>query len=191
MIDEKKAHAAVKALLRFIGDDPDRDGLKETPKRVIKSFSELYGGYAMDPRRILSTQFEMENQAAGIILSKDIPFTSTCEHHMLPFVGRAHVAYIPQAGGKIVGLSKLARVVDCFSRRLQNQERITHQVARSIYETLNAQGVGVVIQSEHSCMSCRGVKKSGSTMVTSVMLGAFRTSDQVRAELYLMIGSSL
>ena len=177
--------ALVRGLIENIGDDPTREGLLDTPARVVKSYAELFGGYKMDPTAILSRQFHEEG-SDEMVICRDIEMYSTCEHHMLPFFGRASVGYVPKAG-KIVGLSKLARVVDCFSRRLQNQERITRQVADAIHQALDPVGVAVVIEAEHFCMRARGVAKQNSFMVTSAMLGIFRDDASARAEFMRLI----
>jgi GTP cyclohydrolase I len=171
---------AVRTLLRHVGEDPDRDGLKDTPGRVLRSLVELTAGYHDDPAKILGTVFE--DTYDEIVVVRGIPFTSLCEHHLLPFSGEADVGYLPGSKG-IVGLSKIARLVDCYSRRLQVQERLTRQVADALATHLAAPGVGVVVRAVHTCMSCRGVRKPGVTMVTSAMLGVFRDCAPVRAEL--------
>lgn len=168
---------AVRTLLIFAGEDPGRDGLKDTPKRVTKALLEMTDGYSQDPKKILSTVFDVSYDE--IIIVKDIPFTSLCEHHMLVFSGTVDVGYLP---GKVVGLSKIARLVDCFSKRLQIQERLTKQIETSLSECLEAKGVAVVVKANHSCMSCRGVQKPGSVMVTSAMSGVFRDKPEARAE---------
>lgn len=171
-------------LLQYIGEDPNREGLRDTPKRVIKSYKELYGGYGKKVDDIL-TVFEGESYDQMVLL-KDIDFHSSCEHHMLTFSGKAHVAYIPNK--KIVGISKLARIVDIFSRRLQNQERLTMQIGESIRIALSPQGVAVVLEGEHLCMKCRGVQKQNSVMKTAFMSGAFRDSTNIaRSEFYELI----
>lgn len=169
----------IKEILSHIGEDPNREGLIDTPKRVIKSYKELFRGYNEDPKTILATDFE-RGKYDQMILLKDIELQSMCEHHMLPFIGRAHVAYIP--GERVVGLSKLARVVDCFARRLQIQEKLTEQIADSIFDILGCKGVGVVIEAHHSCMSARGVNKKGATMRTAALRGNFLSDGIVRAE---------
>jgi len=169
--------AAIRVILLHIGEDPDRNGLKDTPDRVLRALTEMTDGYKQDPARILSRIFDETHDE--IIVVKAIPFTSLCEHHLLPFTGTVDIGYLP---GKVVGLSKLARLVDCFSRRLQIQERLTREVAESIQVHLKAQGVGVVITADHSCLSCRGVRKPGTQMTTSVMLGIFRDVPEARAE---------
>ncbi|KAB8033337.1 GTP cyclohydrolase I FolE [Fluviispira multicolorata] len=178
-ITAKEATDAVRTLLRYIGENPDREGLIDTPDRFCRALLELTEGYSSNPEEILSTTFE--SQSDEMILLKDIEFTSTCEHHLLNFSGKAHVAYIPSEG-KIVGLSKLARIVDTFSQRLQVQERLTQQVAEAIAKHLNPQGVAVVFEGTHSCMCVRGVRKQSAKMVTSTMLGQFRDSAASRNE---------
>lgn len=173
----------IKEILSLIGEDPSREGLLDTPKRVVKSWSEIYGGYNLDPASILATDFDGEGYDEMVIL-KDIDLFSTCEHHMLPFYGKAHVAYIP--GKRVVGLSKLARLVDCFSRRLQIQEKLTQQIASALVENLAPLGVGVVIEAQHMCMLARGVKKNNGKMITSTLLGNFRDQN-VRAEFFNLI----
>ena len=171
-------------MLRVIGEDPDREGLLDTPKRVVKSWAEIFGGYKEDPAEILSTVFE-DGACDEMVVLKNIEFNSMCEHHMLPFIGKAHIGYLPN--GKVVGLSKLARLVDCFARRLQIQEKMTTQIAQSIQEKLNPKGVAVVIEAHHQCMSCRGVKKKNTTMITSSMLGAYRENPAARAEFLSLV----
>lgn len=166
-------------LLQYIGEDPARDGLKDTPRRVIKSYSELYGGYGKDPKDIF-TVFENDGYNSMVIL-KDIELHSTCEHHMLPFYGKAHVAYIPN-DGKIVGISKLARLVDIFAKRLQVQERIGEQVTKALMEYLDPKGAACVIEAKHMCMCARGVGKQNSVMVTSSLKGEFMNDQAVREE---------
>lgn len=170
---------AVKVLLNCLGINSDAPGLLDTPRRVVKALQEMTVGYKQDPKEILGRVFE--DSYDELVLSKDIPFTSTCEHHLAPFIGTAAIGYIP-SDGKVVGLSKLARLLDCFALRLQIQERLTRDIANALDEVLKPQGVGVIIRAQHSCMSCRGVKKAGSTMVTSCMLGIFREDAMARAE---------
>lgn len=174
---------AVRVLLQTVGEDPDREGLKDTPDRVVRALEEMTAGYRMRPEDILSKTFGEDYDE--MILLRGIHFTSLCEHHLLPFAGTAYVGYLP---GKVVGLSKLARLVDCFSRRLQMQERITKQIAESLERYLQAKGVGVVLRSSHCCMTCRGVLKGGAEMVTSVMLGVMREDRQARAEFLSLCG---
>lgn len=175
---------AIRTLLFAIGEDPDRDGLRDTPARMLKSWTEVFAGYRQDPARILATTFDEVMGYQEMVLLRDIPFHSTCEHHWLPFHGTAHVAYLP--GDRVVGLSKLARLVDCFARRLQIQERLTQQIARSLMEHLGARGVATVVQAQHGCMSCRGIRKDGASMVTSAFEGEFRTPE-TRAEFLALI----
>lgn len=182
MNQEANLEQSIKDLLSLIGEDPSRDGLLKTPARFIKAFKEMTQGYSIDPKTILSVVFENDEHYDEMVLLKDIEFNSLCEHHLLPFKGVAHVAYLPnKETGAIVGLSKLARLVDCFANRLQVQERMTQEIAKSLEANLNPAGVGVIIKAHHQCMSCRGVKKSNSTMVTSALLGEMR-EPEVRAE---------
>lgn len=168
---------AVKQLLTIIGEDPSRDGLLDTPKRVVKALKQMTEGYAEDPATILGVTFDVPFDE--MVILRDIPFVSMCEHHMLPFEGTASIGYIPV--GRVVGLSKLARIVDTFAKRLQVQERLTNEIATAINDHVKASGVGVVIKSRHTCMCFRGIKKNG-LMVTSVMLGDFRDDPATRAE---------
>ncbi len=183
----EEVHAAVRTLLRFAGDDPDREGLRDTPDRVARSYGELFAGYRHDPVLLLERTFEEVDGYDEIVLLRDIRLESTCEHHMAPIIGRAHVAYLP--GRRVVGISKLARIVDAYAKRLQIQERLTAQIADTINDVLQPRGTAVVIEAAHQCMSTRGVHKSGVTMVTSRMLGAFRTNPETRRELMAMIGN--
>lgn len=165
-----------------------REGLQDTPARVVKSWKELYGGYALVPEKILGTTFKQEGYAYDeLVLCKNIELYSTCEHHLLPFYGRAHVGYIPAPGGRVVGLSKLARLVDAFSRRLQIQEKLTNQIADALEENLSPLGVAVVIEAKHHCMCARGVAKQNSSMVTSCLRGVFKTKPEARQEFLDMI----
>ena len=169
MVNKEKIEVAVKMLLEGIGEDPQREGLIETPKRIAKMYEEIYRGMEDDASIHLAKQFKVENNE--MIVEKDITFFSTCEHHLLPFFGKAHVAYIPN--GKVVGLSKLARTVETYARRAQIQERLTTQIADALMENINPKGVMVMIEAEHMCMSMRGIKKPGSQTVTTVTRGAF------------------
>ncbi len=180
-----EAEEAVRTLLRYAGDNPDRDGLHETPKRVVKAFDEHYRGYSEDPEAILKKTFEETAGYDEMIVLRGIRFESHCEHHLEPIIGRAWVAYIPN--GRVVGISKLARVVQAFAKRLQIQEKMTAQIANIIQEVLQPQGVGVVIKAEHMCMTTRGVMKPGTDLVTSRMLGIFRDSAITRQEFLSMI----
>lgn len=175
---------AIKTIIQTIGDDPNREGLLETPDRVIRSWNELFCGYEQDPAKILATRFK--NDGSRMVLLKDIEFYSTCEHHMIPFTGKAHIGYFPR--DEIVGLSKLARLVECFARRLQVQERLVSQIAESIEKELNALGVAVVIEAKHFCMCSRGVNKQNSVMVTSAMRGHFLKAEP-RTEFLSLIES--
>jgi GTP cyclohydrolase I len=179
-MDQQRIEAAVREILDAVGEDPDRDGLLDTPARVARSYIELLGGYAQDPGDHLDKQFDVDHDEMVIV--KDIPFSSMCEHHMLPFIGRTHVAYLPGPGGKVCGLSKFARVVDGYARRLQVQERLTSQVADVMVNRLGAAGVLVVIEAEHLCMSMRGVQKPGSMTTTSAVRGLLKENAATRAE---------
>jgi len=171
-------------LLEAIGENPDREGLVDTPKRVARMYTELFSGTDKVPQDVLRVQFDENHQE--MILVKDILLYSTCEHHLMPFIGMAHVAYIPK--GKVVGISKLARVVDIYARRLQIQERLTSQIADALMEALEPRGVAVVIEAEHMCMAIRGVRKPGSKVVTSAVRGLFRSNAATRAEAFALIG---
>ena len=187
-VDEARVRAAVRELLEAIGEDPDRDGLQRTPERVARMYSEIFSGVHDDPCQHLVVTFEAGHDE--MVLVRDIPFHSMCEHHLVPFIGRAHVAYIPNDDGRITGLSKLARVVEGFAKRPQVQERLTTQVADAIEAGLEPRGVMVVIEAEHLCMSMRGVKKPGAITVTSAVRGQFRTGDATRAEAMAFIHGS-
>lgn len=182
----QEAEAAVRTLLRWTGDDPDREGLRETPKRVAKAFEEWFGGYAVDPQDYLMRTFEEVDGYDEIVVLRDIDFVSHCEHHLAPIIGKAHVAYLPDH--RVVGISKLARVVEGYARRLQIQERLTSQIAKSIESVLQPRGVGVVIEATHQCMTTRGVRKEGVSMVTSCVLGSFRSDRRTRQEFLRLIG---
>ena len=184
MTTRGEAEEAVKTLLGYIENDPSREGLKDTPSRVINSWDEIFAGYHQSPEHVLSSTFNGEGYD-GIVLLKDIEFHSTCEHHLQPFTGSAHVAYIPT--DRIVGISKLARIVDLHSRRLQNQERITKNVADDLEEHLSPLGCAVIIEASHGCMQCRGVKKQNATMTTSSMRGVFFDRAEARSELMRLI----
>ena len=181
----KEAEDAVRTLISWAGDDPKREGLIETPKRVVKSYKEFYAGYNQDPAEILSKVFEEIEGYDEIVLVKDILLESHCEHHMVPILGKAHVAYLPDK--RVVGLSKLARVVDLYAKRLQTQETMTAQIADTINDVLKPKGVAVVIDAEHQCMSSRGVSKKGTSTVTSRMLGVFRDNQKSRMEFMNLI----
>jgi len=186
-VDTARIEAAVREILAAVGEDPDRDGLLETPKRVAKAYNEILGGYQEDPAAHLDKQFEVDHRE--LVIVKDIPFASLCEHHMLPFIGRAHVAYIPGPSGKVCGLSKLARLVDGFARRLQVQERLNMQVANALMDRLGAEGALVVMEAEHLCMSMRGVRKPGATTTTSAVRGCLKDSAASRAEALSLINT--
>lgn len=185
-VTAESARQAVQTLLRYIGENPSRDGLIETPDRYCRALLEMTEGYMEDPATILNKTFEAE--ADEMVVLKNIEFSSVCEHHLLQFTGKAHVAYLP-ANGKIVGLSKLARVVEAFARRLQVQERLTQQIANAISTHLQPRGVAVVIEAAHSCMCVRGVRKQNSMMITSSMLGDFRTLPATRSELMCLLNT--
>jgi GTP cyclohydrolase I len=174
------AEEAVRTLLKWAGDDPDREGLRETPTRVVDAYDDWFSGYSIDPAEYLRRTFEEVEGYDEMVILRDIAFESFCEHHMAPIIGRAHVGYLPTA--RVVGISKLARVVDGYARRLQVQEKMTAQIAACINETLRPRGVGVVIDAVHQCMTTRGVHKLGVSMVTSKMLGTFRADPSTRAE---------
>ncbi len=183
---EAEAEEAVRVLLRLAGEDPSREGLRDTPKRVVNAYKELFAGYHVDPVALLERTFEEVQGYDEIVLLRDIRLESYCEHHMVPIIGRCHVAYLPR--DRVVGISKLARLVDAFSKRLQIQERLTVQIADTIDQVLQPLGVAVVIEAGHQCMSTRGVHKPGVSMVTSRMLGAFRDNPDTRRELLSMLG---
>lgn len=179
--NEAPAEDAVVRLIQSLGENPMRDGLLDTPKRVVKAMQELTTGYAQDPKMILGRVFEADYDQ--MVLVKGIDFTSLCEHHLMPFTGTATVGYVPGKSRKIVGVSKLVRLVDCFARRLQIQERMTQQIAMTIMETLQPLGAGCVVVAKHACMGCRGVRRPGAAMVTSAMYGLFREDSKARAEM--------
>ena len=181
----EEAEAAVRTLLLWAGDDPDREGLKETPARVAKAYLELFSGYDRCPAEELGRTFEEVAGFDDMVLLKDISFHSHCEHHMVPIIGKAHVAYLPD--GKVVGLSKIARVVDIFARRLQTQESMTAQVATTIQEILKPRGVAVMIEAEHMCMSMRGIQKQGSTTLTTTFTGVFKKEPEEQVRFMTMV----
>ena len=188
-VDIERIERAVKEILISIGENPDRDGLRDTPTRVARAYAEILGGYWDDPTHHLERQFEVDHNEMVIV--RDIPFASLCEHHMLPFIGRAHVAYIPGKGGRVCGLSKLARLVDGFARRLQVQERLNMQVADALVDRLDASGAIVVMEAEHLCMSMRGVRKPGAMTTTSAVRGSLRRNPASWAEALSLIGGTL
>jgi GTP cyclohydrolase I len=183
-----EAIAAVRTLIRWAGDDPDREGLLETPDRVVRSYDEFYSGYAQDPREILAKTFSEVDGYDEMIVMNDIRFESHCEHHMAPIIGRAHIGYLPDR--RVVGISKLARLVEVYARRLQIQEKMTVQIADTLQEVLQPKGVAVVVEAAHQCMTTRGVHKPGVALVTSRMLGAFRKDAATRREFLAIIARS-
>lgn len=186
-VDLERAEAAIRELLCAIGEDPDREGLKATPGRVARAYAEVFGGLFVDPAEVLETTFDEGHDE--LVLVKDIPLYSTCEHHLVPWHGSAAVGYIPGADGRITGLSKLARVVDLYARRPQLQERLTSQVADAVMQRLEPRGVIVVVEAEHLCMAMRGVRKPGSRTMTSAVRGIFKSDQRTRAEaLSLILG---
>jgi GTP cyclohydrolase I len=186
-VDQPRIAAAVREILAAIGEDPDRDGLRDTPTRVARMYAETCAGLSEDPHRHLKVTFDADHDE--MIMVRDIPFYSMCEHHLVPFFGRAHVAYIPNPDGRITGLSKLARLVDGYAKRPQVQERLTTQVAEAIEAALQPRGTLVVFHAEHLCMSMRGVQKPGSSTITSAVRGIFRTDVAARAEAMRLIGN--
>lgn len=182
-VDTDRIAAAVREILLAIGEDPDREGLRRTPERFADAYAELFSGLREDPRLHLDVTFDEHHHE--MVVLRDIPFASVCEHHLLPFTGRAHVGYIPQ--GRVVGLSKLARLVEGYARRPQVQERLTSEIADAIMETVRPDGCGVVIEAVHTCMTVRGVRKAGATMVTSAMRDGFRRRPETRAEFFAIV----
>jgi GTP cyclohydrolase IA len=184
---QAEAEEAVRTLIRWAGDDPEREGLIGTPERIARAYREYFSGYDEDPVALLQRTFEAIDGYDEIVVLKDIRFESHCEHHLAPFIGKVHIAYLPN--NRVVGISKLARLVDVFAKRLQIQEKMTSQIANTIDEILQPKGVAVVIEAAHQCMTTRGVHKPGVTMVTSRMLGAFRDDPSSRREVLAMIGT--
>jgi GTP cyclohydrolase I len=182
-----QAEQAIRTLLQWAGDNPEREGLKDTPARVARAFEEWFAGYQSDPEEVLRRTFEEVEGYDEMVILKDIPFESHCEHHLAPIIGRVHVAYLPR--NRVVGISKLARVVEAYAKRLQIQEKMTAQIANTINDVLDPLGVAVVIEGEHQCMTTRGVHKHGVSMVTSRMLGAFRDDAITRREFLSIIGN--
>jgi GTP cyclohydrolase I len=182
-----EAEAAVRTLLRWAGDDPDREGLRDTPSRVVRAYEEFFAGYFKDPRELLERTFEETEGYDELVVLKDIRFESHCEHHVVPIIGKAHVGYLPNK--RVIGISKLARVIEAFAKRLQIQEKLTSQIANMIDEVLSPRGVAVVIEAQHHCMTTRGVHKSGVSMVTSRMLGQLREDASTRREFLAIIGN--
>ena len=185
-IDQERISAAVREILFAIGEDPDRDGLLDTPNRVARMYAEICAGLHQEPSEHLATMFEADHDE--MVMVRDIPMYSLCEHHLIPFIGTAHVAYIPNRSGNVIGLSKVARLVDGYAKRPQVQERLTRQVADALEEHLKPRGVLVVMQAEHLCMSMRGVRKAGSSTVTSSVTGIFRANVATRAEAMRFLG---
>jgi GTP cyclohydrolase I len=184
-IDTERIRKAVKEIILAVGEDTEREGLKKTPERVARMYAELLGGMHEDPKKHLSIFSENYDE---IVLLRDVPFYSICEHHLMPFIGSANVAYLPS--GMVLGVSKLARVVDCFARRLQTQERLTYKIADFIMNSLKPQGVAVVLEASHSCMTIRGIKKPGSVMVTSALRGIFKRDPRSRNEILSLMHNS-
>ncbi len=185
---QSDAEAAVRTLIEWAGDDPDREGLRDTPKRVAKAYQEFFAGYKEDPAVILGATFEETADYDGIVVLRDIRLESHCEHHIVPILGKVHIAYLP--AGRVVGISKLARLVEVFAKRLQIQEALTSQIADTIQKVLEPKGVGVVIEAAHQCMTTRGIRKPGVSMVTNRMLGTFRDDPAMRREFLDMIGNA-
>jgi GTP cyclohydrolase I len=185
--NREDAEAAVRTLIQWIGEDPDREGLLDTPKRVVRAYEELFGGYWEDPTAILERTFEETEQYEEMVLLRDIRLESFCEHHILPIIGKVHIAYVPD--GRVVGVSKLARVLEVFAKRMQIQEKLTAQVANTINDVLRPKGVAVVVEAAHECMTTRGVHKPGVTMVTKTLLGCFRDDPDVRREFMSFVGN--
>jgi GTP cyclohydrolase IA len=182
---QAEAEAAVRTLLLWTGDNPDREGLKDTPRRVAKAYREMFNGYAQDPAEELGRTFEEVAGYDDMVLVKDILFHSHCEHHMVPIIGKAHVGYLPD--GRVLGLSKIARVVDIFAHRLQTQEAMTAQIAGVIQDVLNPRGVAVMIEAEHMCMAMRGIRKQGSTTLTSTFTGSFKDNPEEQVRFVTMV----
>ena len=183
----EQAREAVRTLIRWAGDDPSREGLLETPERVVRAYGEWFAGYAEDPEQILATTFEETDGYDEMVVLRNVRFSSHCEHHMAPIIGRAHIGYLPRH--RVVGISKLARLVEVYARRLQIQEKMTAQIAQAIKDVLEPAGVGVVIEATHQCMSTRGVDKPGASLITSQMTGAFRNDASTRREFLAAIGN--
>jgi GTP cyclohydrolase I len=184
---EAEAEEAVRTLIRWAGDDPSREGLIETPNRVVRAFEEWFAGYKEDPADLMSKTFEEMNGYDELVILRNIRFESHCEHHLAPIIGQAHIAYLPAK--RVVGISKLVRLVEVYAKRLQIQEKLTSQIAQTINDVLQPRGVGVVIEASHECMSTRGVHKTGMTMVTSEMIGALRDDPTTRREFLAVIGN--
>lgn len=188
MVTRKQAEEAVRTLLSWAGEDPQREGLLDTPKRVVNAYDEWFSGYRENPHEYLQRTFEEVAGYDEVIVLRDIAFESHCEHHLAPIIGRVHIGYLPN--GRVVGISKLARVVEVYARRLQVQEKLTAQIAQCIEEILQPRGVAVVVEAQHECMTTRGIHKRGMSMITSKMLGAFREDAKTRMELLRFIGTA-
>ena len=186
-VTREEAEAAVRVILRYSGEDPDREGLLETPARVVKAYDEYFSGYTQDPYQILKKTFEETDGYDEMVVLKGVQFSSHCEHHMAPIIGRVHIGYLPDR--RVVGISKLARIVEVYARRLQIQEKMTAQIADTLNSVIQPRGVGVVVEAVHHCMTTRGIHKSGVLMVTSRMLGSFRADPKTRREFLNMIGN--
>ena len=182
---QEEAEAAVRTLLLWTGDDPNREGLRETPRRVVNAYREMFAGYDMDPNEVLGRTFEEVAGYDDMVLVKDISFHSHCEHHMVPIIGKAHVAYLPD--GRVLGLSKIARVVEIFAQRLQTQEAMTAQIASAIDDALSPRGLAIMIEAEHMCMAMRGIRKQGSTTLTTTFTGTFRDDPQEQVRFISMV----
>ena len=185
MFDESEIRTAVTSIIKAIGEDYKREGLVDTPRRVAEMYAELFAGIGIDPKEELAVGYELGHRE--MVILRDVPFYSMCEHHLLPFYGTVHIGYIPDVSGRVVGISKLARVVDIIARRPQIQERMTTQIADAIFDGLKPDGVAVVVQAEHLCMIMRGIKKPGSNVITSAIRGAFRRKPASRAEFFSLI----
>ncbi|HCP60666.1 MAG TPA: GTP cyclohydrolase I FolE [Dehalococcoidia bacterium] len=185
MVDKARVKAAIASLIEAIGEDPGREGLAGTPQRVAEMYDEIFGGVGVDPRQELTVGFELGHRE--MVILRDIPFYSMCEHHLLPFYGVAHIGYIPNVNGRVIGISKIARVVEIVAKRPQIQERMTTEIADAIFDGIKPDGVGVVIQAEHLCMIMRGIKKPGSAIITSALRGVFRSRSATRAEFFSLI----
>ena len=183
----EEAEAAVRTLLHWAGDDPSRDGLIDTPARVVRAYEEYFSGYGDNPEKILGRSFDETEGYDEVVVLKDIPFASHCEHHIAPILGKVHIAYLPKS--RVVGISKLARLVETYARRLQIQEKMTAQIANTLNDVLDPKGVGVVIEAAHECMTTRGINKPGVNMVTTTMLGAFKEDPSTRREFMAIIGN--
>ena len=181
-----EAEAAVHTLIRWAGDDPGREGLRDTPSRVVRAYEEFFAGYRTQPEKLLSTTFEETADYDEMIVLRDIRLESHCEHHIVPIIGKVHIGYLP--AGRVVGISKLARLVDAFARRLQTQETMTAQIADTLQRVLEPRGVGIIVEAAHQCMTTRGVRKPGVTMKTSRMLGCFRSDPTTRREFLALVG---